>query len=234
MNKEFNSLTDEILEVSWKASPVRATVLGVHNHDDQLDKTDSESRRQYLRKAKDYLRKLDRFSSDMRRRKARLSKDKEMDLKILRNSLEVEIVEEQEIGWLNRLPLVYPRTALMGCYVLIMRDFAPLSRRMKSVLGRLRQIPRLMIEGQKNLGRGKNIPRIWTQIGIDTTAGGREFFRQTIPGFAEKVPRLKKELLAANRKAIAAFEEYEHFLKRRLLLRSSGRFAIGEELFNLL
>jgi uncharacterized protein (DUF885 family) len=204
MNKEFNNLVDEVLEFRWKDSPVSATFSGIHKYDDKLDKTDPESRRQHLKRAKEYLKKLDRFTpvSKTHSEKARLSIDEKMDWKMLRNSLEVEIAWEEKLRWLNRLASIYPETALFGSYILILRDFAPLNQRMKSVLGRLKQVPRLMKEGKENLRRGKDIPKIWTQIAIETTVSGKEFFKQMIPLFAEKVPRLRKELLAANQKAL--------------------------------
>ncbi|MCK4385638.1 MAG: DUF885 domain-containing protein, partial [candidate division Zixibacteria bacterium] len=236
MNKDFNKLVNEILEFRWKDSPVEATFSGIHKYDDKLDKTDPLSRRRHLKKAKEYLKKLDGFSSDSKvhSEKARLSVDEKMDWKILRDSLKVEIAEEEKIRWLKRHALVYPEIALYGCYVLILRDFAPLSQRMKFVLGRLKQVPRLMKEGQENLKRGRDIPRVWTQVAIETTVGGKEFFRQMIPLFAEKVPRLKKQLLAANHKALSVFDDYEEFLKKRLLPRSKGSFAIGEKFYNFL
>jgi len=236
MNKEFNKLTNEILEFRWKDRPVYATFLGIHKHDDKLDKTDSKSRRLHLKKMKDYLKKLDRYSSDpkFRAKKVKFSKDEEMDWRILRDSLRVEIAEEEKIRWLKRHALIYPETVLYGCYILILRDFAPLSQRMRSVLARLKQIPRLMKEGKENLRRGKDIPRTWTQVAIEATAGGREFLKQIIPPFAEKVPHLKKNLLLANQKALSAFDDYEEFLKKQLLQRSKGSFAVGEKLYNFL
>ena len=236
MNKEFNKLVNEILEFCWKDSPVMATFSGIHKYDDKLNKADSQSRRLHLKKAKEYLKKLDRFFSKpgIRAQRAKLSEDEKMDWKILRDSLRVEIAEEEKIRWLKRHALVYPRTALWSCYILIVRDFAPLSQRMKSVLGRLKQIPRLMKEGQENLRRGKDIPKIWTKVAIDMTVNGKEFFRQIIPLFAEKVPRLKKQLLAANQKTLSAFDDYENFLRKRLLPISKGRFATGEKFYNFL
>jgi len=236
MNRQFNKLVDDILEFRWKDSPVEATFSGIHKYDDQLDKTNSEFRRRHLQKAQEYLKKLDRFSTDhkVHSEKEKLSQDERMDWKMLRNSLVVEIAEEEDIRWLKRCALLYPQITLWGCYILILRDFAPLSQRMKSVLGRLKQIPRLMREGKENLRRGKDIPKIWTQIGLETTVSGKEFFKQMIPLFAEKVPRLKKELLSANQKAILAFDDYEKFLKKWLLTKSKGHFGIGKEFYNFL
>ncbi len=91
-----------------------------------------------------------------------------------------------------------------------------------------------MQEGQKNLTRGRDIPRIWTQVAIETTVGGKEFFRQMVPLFAEKVPSIKKQLLAVSKKALSVFDHYEEFLNSRLIPRSKGRFAAGEQFYNFL
>jgi uncharacterized protein (DUF885 family) len=236
VNREFNKLIDEILEFRWKARPVAATFSGIHRYDDKLERTDIQFQKRYLKKAKEYLKKLDRFSPTKKAHSnaTRLSIDEQMDWKILRDSLQVEIAEEEKIRWLTRDAIIYPYFALMGCYVLIFRDFAPLRRRMKSLLGRLRQVPRLLREGQENLRRGRDIPKIWTQVAIETTTGGKQFFRQMIPVFAEKMPHLRKQILAANGKTLAAFDEYEHFLKKRLLPKSKGRFAVGGQFFDFL
>jgi uncharacterized protein (DUF885 family) len=236
MNGGFNRLVNEILEFQWRKSPVEATFLGIHKYDDELDKFDPESRRRYLKKTKEHLRKLNEFSPDAKTqsRKAKLSADEQMDWRMLRDSLRVQIAEEEKLRWFARHAVLYPNTALLGCYILMVRDFAPFKARMKSLLGRLKQVPGLMKQGQQNLRRGGNIPRIWTKVAIETTVGGKEFFGQMIPLFAEKVPNLKRELLAANRKALSAFDDYEEFLKKKLLPRSNGKFAIGEEFFNFL
>jgi len=236
MNKEFNKLVNEVLEFRWKASPMEATFSGIHKYDDKLDKTNPKSRRLYLKKTKEYLRKLERFSVDRKRRSktAKLSMDEQMDWKMLRDSLKVEIAEKENIRWFRRHAMLYPDIALIGCYILMVRDFAPLKVRMKSLLGRLKEVPRLMKEGEENLRRGRNIPRIWTKVAIETTSGGKAFFKQMIPLFAQKVPDLKKQLLKANHKALLAFDDYEEFLKKRLLPRSKGQFAIGDEFFNFL
>lgn len=236
MNKEFKKLVNEILEFYWKDSSVEATFLGIHKYDDKLDKTDPEFRRRHLRKKKSYLKKLDKLYSDHKHslKRTNLSIGEQMDLRMLRDSLKVEIAEEEKLRWFRRHAMLYPNIALLGCYILMVRDFAPLKSRMKSLLERLRQVPRLLKEGEENLIRGRDIPRIWTMVAIETTTGGKEFFKQMIPLFAEKVPYLKKQLLSVNRKALLAFEDYEQFLKKQLLPRSKGQFAIGKRFFNFL
>ena len=236
MNPQFNKLVDEILELRWKARPVEATFSGIHRYDDKLDRTDGRSRKRYVDRAKQHLRRLDEFSPHRKTRskQAALSVDEQMDWRMLRDALRVEIAEEQTIRWHERHAQIYPYYALMGCYVFIMRDFAPLRTRMKSLLARLKQIPRFLKEGQENLKKGKNIPAIWTQIGIETTGGGKQFFEKMIPAFAEKVPGLREEILAANRKAFSAFDGYENFLRKRLVPKSKAGFAVGKRHYDFL
>ncbi|UCB51811.1 MAG: DUF885 domain-containing protein [Candidatus Zixiibacteriota bacterium] len=236
MNKQFKRLVDQILEFHWKRSPVEATFLGIHKYDDRLDKFDSESRKRYLKRTKEHLKKMGKFSpgTEIESKEAKLSADEQMDWRMLRDSLKVQIAEEEKLRWFKRHAMLYPNIALLGCYILMVRDFAPLKVRMRSLLGRLKQVPRLMKEGKDNLTRGRDIPRIWTKVAIETTVGGKEFFKEMIPLFAEKVPHLKRQLLATNRKALSAFDDYEEFLKKRLLPRSKGKFAIGEEFFDFL
>jgi uncharacterized protein (DUF885 family) len=236
MNRQFNKLVDEILELRWKARPVEATFSGIHRYDRKLDRTDARSRKHYLERAKQYLKKLDAFSPSRRIRSkgANLSVEEQMDWRMLRDALRVEIAEELAVRWHERSAQIYPYYALMGCYIFIMRDFAPLGTRMKSLLARLKQVPRFLREGQENLKRGRNIPAIWTQIGIETTVGGKQFFEKMIPAFARKAPGLREQILAANRKALAAFDDYEKFLKTRLMSKSKGRFAVGKKHFDFL
>lgn len=236
MDRQFNRLVDEILEFRWKARPVEATFSGVHRYDHQLDRTDARSRKRYLERTKQYLKKLNRFSPSGKvlSKGSSLSVDEQMDWRMLRDALRVEIAEDQTLRWHERNAQIYPYYALMGCYVFIMRDFAPLRTRMKSLLARLKQVPRFLREGQENLKKGSNMPAVWTQIGIETTVGGKQFFEKMIPVFARKVPGLKEQILTANRKALAAFDDYEKFLRSRLVPKSKGRFAVGKKHFDFL
>lgn len=236
MNQQFKKLVDDILEFRWKAKPVEATFSGIHRYDDKLDYVGLQFRQNYLKKEKEFVKKLDRFSprAKTQTKATKLSPNEQMDWRMLKDALVTEITEEKEVQWFDRHAQIYPNYALMGCYVFIMREFAPIDKRMKLLLARLKQIPRFLKEGEENLSRGKNIPTIWTQIGIETTRGGKQFFEQLIPAFAKKVPKLEGQILSANRKAIFAFDRYEEFLKKKILPKSKNRFAVGKQLYDFL
>jgi len=228
MSQEFTKLTDEILEYYWESNPIEATFSGIHRYDDKLDNMDFEFRERYRQRIKDHIKKLDGLSSE------NLSSEQEMDREILKSSMEIEVKIEEETKKIERESSFYPRHALWGPYILMLRDFSPLKERMKNALARLEKIPTFMEQGKTNLKRGANIPKVWTETGIETASSGKEFFNTMIPIFAEKVPQIKQRILDATQKATEAFDSYETFLKEEIAPRSDGDFAVGKKLFDYL
>ncbi len=231
MNQEFNQLVDEILQFLWSDSPVFATFMGIHAYDGELDRMGPDHRTHSITRKKEYRHKLDDFQQQKSNALDSLEK---MDLTILRNSLSVEIELQEKVKKVMRDASVYPEIALFGIYILVLRETLPLETRAHSVLGRLRQIPRLLEEGIENLRHGENIPKIWTDIAIETTQSGQSFFIQMIPAIADKVPDLTGDLLSANTTTLQALENYQNFLQQELLPKSTGSFALGRNLFQFL
>jgi uncharacterized protein (DUF885 family) len=228
VDREFERLSEEILKWRWEVSPLEATFEGYHEYDDKFDRFDREWREELLAKAKDYVERLNRLADDS------LSTDNRVDKTILTKAFEVEIKREAEFRDLERRPFLYPEVALYGIYMLILRDFAPLEERMRSVLGRLKEVGRLLAEGKENLRRGKDHPEIWTKTAMEMTQGGLQFFSSFVPLAAGRVPSLREEILSASTEAAEAFKDYAAFLEDELLPKSKGDFALGEKKFNFL
>jgi len=228
VNQKFNNLVDAILEFRWMTSPLEATLMGIHKYDERLDQVDRKTRQNYTQKLESYVEKLDEF------KESDLSKDEQLDWELLSNSLRAEIRIEQGFNRYERDASLCPEITLWGCYILMMRDFAPIEKRMKSVLARMEQIPRLLDQAKENLKKGKNIPPIWTQLGIEMATNGKQFFLILLPEFAKKVPQLKDALLSANQKVVTALDDYVAFLKEQILPKSNGDFKLGRELFDFM
>ncbi|MGH9664307.1 MAG: DUF885 domain-containing protein, partial [Bryobacteraceae bacterium] len=109
---------------------------------------------------------------------------------------------------------------------IISRKFAPAGQRIQSATAREREIPRVLAEARDNL---KDPPRIYTEIAIEQIPGIVGFFEHDIPrAFAVVTDtKLRSAFEDANRRAIAALEDYQTFLKSDLLPRSHGDFRIG-------
>ncbi|MDP2960252.1 MAG: DUF885 domain-containing protein [candidate division Zixibacteria bacterium] len=228
MNKRFQALVEQILEFRWKANPVDATYSGIHKYDGQFENFSPAFRRSYHNKLKGFSKKLKRFYS----KKEKLSEGELLDLEILYSTLETEVKYEKVYNRFMRDASFYPSLALSGCNVFIIRDFAPPEQRGKSLWQRLKQIPAFLKQGERNLKKVSKIPRIWTEIGMETTMSGKTFFQTSIPEFAEKVPQLKSSILKAAQEAEKSFERYYNFLKEKVLPKSRGDVAGGKNVFD--
>ena len=223
MDIEFRDLAVEIIESWWERSPVSATFEGIHKYDYTLDRFDEETHTSFTEQQRSYLSELEEIDSGT------LSEGDRIDCQILKNAIRSELSKDEEIQSHLRKASLYPEIALYGTYIMMLRNYAPLSDRMENVSKRLAEVPHLLEEGVENLIKGENIPRIWTEVAIEVTEAGNGFWGGFVPREAHKVPDLKEDILHNNAKALKAFDCYLHFLKDELLPVSNGHYAIGEE-----
>lgn len=223
-DRKFQQIVEEYLEFMWRSNPIWATNAGVHKYDDRLGDYSAKQIARTLQTAKEFKSRLEK-DIDMQK----LSKSNRIDYQALYNALSSSITDEEMLKPFQNNPTNYPDIVLYGVHLLILRDFAPLAKRAENVLSRMKQAGQILADGIKNL---KNPPRIFTEIAIETTEGGLLFFKSMIPPLAEKVPALKDDLLKANQDVIKQLTQYLDYLNKDLLPRSTGNYAIGEELFN--
>jgi len=225
MKKVADELVDEILEFLWMENPVEATLAGVHRYDDRLEKLDLVSRKNKLKRKKEY---FDRITA----LQAQHVNTPELDL--LKAALEVGIRMEEQAGSLDRDAATYPRLALYGVYQLVARSSAPYHYRALRAVDRMREIPRILAEGKLNIGYGEDIPYILTMGAAELTAIGREYLSQLISMLVAEVPDLENVVKKYADHALKAFEDYLEFLIEDIQPRSNGAAGVGEELFEFL
>ena len=230
MKNNLQKKVDDILRFRWKTSPLEATWAGVHDYDTELERLDFDSRAEIIAQYEHFISEL----IELEKSPELLDNDEKLDLKILKNTLDVDVQLEKQYKRAERDATIYPDICLFSSYLLLMRDFAPLERRMESLLSRLREIPRLLDEGKANLGSGKNIPAAWTMMGMEITQSGMGVFSALIPIHAAQVPALQDEITRANDTAIAALDDYTRFLQNDIMPKSDGEYRLGEEMFNYL
>lgn len=206
-------------------SPETATQLGLHARDTELDD-----------------RSLAGFERDLAREQAMLddltkrfahpnaSLASRTDLSILEHSLLVDIRSKRENKPLERRPDVYtnPMNALFS---MTAREYAPAAERAKNSLARIEKLPAQLEQAKANL---KRPPRVWTQIGIESAAGAKQFFDDERVALEAALPQDKARVDAALVAAQKAYAEYKQFLETTILPRSDGDFAAGPEYFDFL
>ena len=220
---EFQAYIDKIIS----EVPVFATQLGDHRYDHILGHYDEATlQRQYV-EMKEVL--VDFEGMDTRS----FSTEAAIDYVIAVQTIKSFVREFEEFRQEYRDPGTYLMTALAGVFLLIMKDFAPLDERLASVLGRMRDIPRVLAEGKENI-IPEETPELWAEMSLENTQMGMGIFAGLIPSLAEQVPEIELELKEASQAALAAVQDYGKWIEEEVIPNAAGAFPVGKEYFETL
>jgi len=219
-NQRFTRFVDAYFESFFHFHPEWGTEAGFHQFDQDLPnftKAALDSEVTFLRASLDSLQKINFF---------KLDESNQYDYRILENKTKGNLWDLEKIRNWERNPSHYNLSGYI--YTLMIRNFAPLKERLKSVIAREKKIPAALEAAKKNL---HNPPRIFTQTAINQFKGGINFFKETVPlAFkAVKDEKLREEFRKVNEKVVKSYEDFIKFLEKELLPASKGDFAIGKE-----
>ena len=220
--KRFEQLARRFFEWAYRAWPVWATSLGIHQYDHLLPDYSKKALAQRIATLKGFYQSLVRID------KEKLDLFTQTEYEVLKGDLGWSILEEEQVRFFEKNPGLYVDEVVWGVFLLLSRKFAPEKVRAKSLLGRLKQVPRILLQAKKNL---KNPPRVYTQVAVQTGEGGLILLKNRVPVLAKKAPKLEKQILTANKKARAAMKDYLSFLKALLKKKEKGDYALGQVLF---
>ena len=220
---EFQKTAREYIDGLLEASPEYATELGDHRFDGTVTDYSHEARDKELARAKQFSEKLKQFSDILK-----LTGANQVDVRILKDNIDSEIFDLEELKEADWKPLVYNQSLANGLYLLVARDFAPAEQRIPNLRKRLESIPRVIEQAKKNL---QHSPRVHTETAIEQAQGTISLVREGLAPLLEQAPRLKKEIAPLQEKTAKALEEYKKWLEKDLLPRSDGDFRIGVDKF---
>ena len=221
---EFYRVAEEFIDRLMEEAPVVATQLGDHRFDDRLgDRSEAALERQQ-REVKEALAEFEDFDTKKFGLDARI--DHHLMVQIARSILR----GFEKIRSHFRNPGTYPEECLAGIFLLLVREFAPLEERLRSVLGRLKAVPQVLAQGKGNI-KPEEVPPVWCEVALESAEQGLGLFTMLIPALAGQVPELQEELNEASKKAAEALQDYVGFLKEQVAPQAKGDFAVGEELF---
>jgi uncharacterized protein (DUF885 family) len=203
MSVALDKLVERYLREMVEASPIAGTYLGLHEGDGELGDFSREAIEEEHGHRTRLLSDLDGLSLEG------ASADAKADAVILRTALRGAIFEHEVLRHHERRPADYVQSALGGCNLLLIREFAPLAERAHPLLSRLRQVPQVLAAMRENV---KDPPRVFTTIAREAALGGVAFIRSVVPRVIEEVPDLGPELDEAATTAAGAFEEAAEYL----------------------
>jgi uncharacterized protein (DUF885 family) len=222
---DFRALADRFFDtVYFPYAPTLGTQAGLHEYDQQLEnysRSAIESRTALLRR---FAAKFDRLSA------ADLSPDLAADLELVRAHVQAALLEVVEIRMWEKNPDIYSSGVSNSAFVIMSRNFAPQAERLRSLIARELEMPKVFEAARQNL---RNPPRIYTEIALEQLPGIISFFEKDVPSAFNEIR--DAALLATFRKSngavIDALRKYQAFLKNELLPRSHGDFRLGIELY---
>src|SRR6267142_230712 len=216
----FEAFAQKYIQELLDRDPETATRLGEHRNDARLNDYSAQGVQHELNAAKGGLKELAGIDAK------KLSPENVVDSRILKNRLEAQVYELETLrGW-QWNPLQY--NVGSAIYEMIAREFAPPEQRLRSAIGRLNAVPGVVAAAKANL---KTPPKVHTETSIQQNKGTTRLVKEQLDPLVKQVPVLEPEFRAAQSKALAALADYQQWLEKDLLPRSTGDFRLGDAKF---
>ncbi len=219
----FDRIIDRWFRDQLAMRPETATFLGLHDHDSDLSaggRDAIEEEVSFFQRTVDELSALD---------PSELSHDRALDRDLA--------IHQARLGlfWLTEYRPWTGSSEAAGhigeaLFPLFTRDFAPMRDRLESIIGRLEQAPRFLVETRE---RVTHPVRLWTEIDIEST--------QQLPGFLDTIlsaaraeggdEALNERLAIAVDTTKAALTEHTAWLRDDVLPHANAEWRTGPERF---
>jgi uncharacterized protein (DUF885 family) len=220
---EFEKIAKDYVEGFLSSHPEYATELGDHRFDGFLTDYSAETRNRMLISARQFREALKKFDDY-----SQLTGANQVDVRILRDNVDNEIFELEELKEAEWNPLVYNQSLANGLYLIVARDYDSAENRIPNLRKRLEAIPHVIEQAKANL---QHPPRIHTETAIEQIQGAINLVREGLSPLLDRSPPQKKEVAPVQERTAKALEDYKKWLQDDLLKRSDGDFRIGPEKF---
>ncbi|HVO57608.1 MAG TPA: DUF885 domain-containing protein [Dongiaceae bacterium] len=220
----WKQITDDYIAQLLAFGPSRATQLGIHAHDAELESFAPDEIARQIAFYRQFEKRVSSFDPKS------LSAIDAADRQMLIANIRASLLELETIRTWRKDPDTYPSTAANSIFVIMSRKFASPDDRLRSVVERERQFPRLFSEARTNL---QHVPRILGEIALEQLPGTIGFFEKDVPeAFADAADsEVKAQFAQSNAAAIKQLNDYQAWLKSEVLPRADGDFRIGADAF---
>jgi uncharacterized protein (DUF885 family) len=221
----FADFCADYFKTYFQLHPTEAIYYGIAGHDHLLNDYSEETYQAETTFVEESLTKLRQIPVKD------LDQDQAIDYTLLEGRLTIQSYEHQKEDYRLKWPDYYLPTDAV--YILTVRATNDLAG---NLLSRLDRLPRSVQQGIANLSRKEaNPPKLWSEMAIEAAQGGVSFL-DSLPNHPKVQAEVKDTgaLRIAIEKAKHAIADFAGFLKRDLLPRSHGVYAVGAAHYNLL
>ena len=225
-DQQFQSIASRFIAAAMKLSPIEATALGEHKYDGLLPDISATGRAERRRTWQGFLAELARLQP------AKLSRDNQVDLALLRNELQYRVwADQSEQGWAWNAQ-IYNDIAAGSLYTLAARDFAPWAVRLNSATARMEALPTLLKQSRSELVPAR-VPLVYAQTVSKQNSGIMEIAEGMLAPHAEALSGADRArfdaALAALKLAVA---DQQVWLDTVLVPAAKGDFRLGTRLYD--
>jgi uncharacterized protein (DUF885 family) len=222
----FDEIAKRYLAEMLALTPVRATSLGDHRYDGQLDDVSAGGQGRRVGLAHQLLAQVETLDIP------KLSRAHQVDTRLLKSALEYQVWSVEQLQEWRWNPLVYTELAGNSIYLLMARDFAPLPQRLHNVGARLSELPRLLAQVRESLDPAL-VPRIHAETAIKQNTGVLSLIDELVVPQLGTLPEAQRaQLETAIAHARTAVAQHQIWLEKKLLPAAGGDFRLGATLYD--
>jgi len=221
-DRTTGQLIEDFTYGSLALSPVTATQVGYHRHNDRNldDVVDDYSpagiesmRRFYAR----FQHRLDAAAGGT------LDAEQHADLELMRNAVGDAQLEWGEIQGYRHNPTLYVELIGNALYTPYVLHYAPAAERFQHIIQRLTRVPELVRQAKANLA---DSPEIWNRVAREENSGNIDLIDKTLR--ADCPQPLKDRYASAASGALAALRDLNRWLETDLAKKTSD-WRLGKE-----
>lgn len=218
----FAKLFQSYLDEEFRIHPLFATQQGNHEFDDQLDDLSPAARAKDVERAKKWLERIPK-EIDFKK----LSRDGQIDFEIWTHTLKYGLWQAENDNRFEFDPRTYGEYISDSTFLLLTQSTLPRERNVENAAKRIKHIPKIVEAAKASL---KNPPKILTEITIKRNLGAIAFYEKDIYEFAKQTPGTEP-LATPCKAAVKALKDYQTWLEKELLPKSTGEWRLGKEKF---
>lgn len=225
-NPVFAAFVDTYFDSLYSFNPSQGTAAGFHQYDDKVEDLSAATMQRRIATLHWLQGQLDSIRSPQ------LALDDSIDAAIIDGAIKSELQDEEELANWKKNPMPYVGLPGNAVDLLMKRNFALPSARLKSVTARLRGVPAVLNEMRENV---VNPPKEFTELAIRIAGGSVGFFNGDVAtwakGAAGSDSAALREFTQVNDSVVASMQSAADWLKGTLLPKSRGKYAIGAKAF---
>jgi uncharacterized protein (DUF885 family) len=219
---EFDKLSEDLLYGALALAPVSATQTGYHDHngmplDEMLDdysQSGIENQRKFYESIQARVNSLNSASLD---------KEQQADLEIIKNQLNLQLLDLNTTRSFKHNPTIYVELAGNALFVPFILEYAPKEQRFHHIVKRLEKMPTLFAQAKANL---VDAPEVWNHVAVEENQGTIGLIDKELRGAVPDTQKADYDRAATS--ALAALRDFNTFLQKELSKKTSD-WRLGKE-----